>query len=252
MKIDPNLIYDIGLHDGSDTAFYLKKGFKVVAIDANQKFIDLARQIFKDDINDNRLILVEGALDFKVGRTKFYISDLKDDWSSTVKEYGNRVGDAREVEVDTFTLEFLFDKFGIPYYLKSDIEGGDICVVKSLLRSQLKPKFVSVELHGVEYACILNSAGYDRFKLVNQNLNWHNAPPKLNKEGDYADWQFGPHSSGNFGLDIAGEWLGIEDFLDLYLGIWRRLRDKPHLFNGWFDIHATTHDNLNNSVFFIA
>ena len=30
-----NLIFDVGLHTGQDTAFYLKKGFRVIAIEAN-------------------------------------------------------------------------------------------------------------------------------------------------------------------------------------------------------------------------
>ena len=30
-----DLIYDVGLHIGQDTAFYLEKGFRVVAIEAN-------------------------------------------------------------------------------------------------------------------------------------------------------------------------------------------------------------------------
>ena len=29
----PNLIYDVGLHHGQDTDFYLKKGFDVVAFE---------------------------------------------------------------------------------------------------------------------------------------------------------------------------------------------------------------------------
>ena len=31
----PDLIYDVGMHNGSDTAYYLHKGFRVLAIEAN-------------------------------------------------------------------------------------------------------------------------------------------------------------------------------------------------------------------------
>jgi hypothetical protein len=31
----PDLIYDVGLHLGEDSEFYLKKGFNVVAVEAN-------------------------------------------------------------------------------------------------------------------------------------------------------------------------------------------------------------------------
>ena len=32
--LENNLIYDVGLHKGEDSEFYLKKGFRVVAIEA--------------------------------------------------------------------------------------------------------------------------------------------------------------------------------------------------------------------------
>ena len=31
-----DLIYDVGMHRGEDTAFYLRKGFRVVAVEADQ------------------------------------------------------------------------------------------------------------------------------------------------------------------------------------------------------------------------
>ena len=34
-----NLIFDIGMHIGQDTEFYLKKGFCVVAVEANPKLV---------------------------------------------------------------------------------------------------------------------------------------------------------------------------------------------------------------------
>ena len=34
-----NLIYDVGLHRGEDTDFYLKMGFGVVAVEANPELI---------------------------------------------------------------------------------------------------------------------------------------------------------------------------------------------------------------------
>jgi len=33
--VESDLIYDVGVHQGEDTDFYLKKGFRVVGIEAN-------------------------------------------------------------------------------------------------------------------------------------------------------------------------------------------------------------------------
>jgi hypothetical protein len=32
-----SLVYDVGMFNGDDTAYYLKKGFRVVGIEANQR-----------------------------------------------------------------------------------------------------------------------------------------------------------------------------------------------------------------------
>ena len=34
-----DLIYDVGMHNGADTAFYLAKGFRVVAVEANPELV---------------------------------------------------------------------------------------------------------------------------------------------------------------------------------------------------------------------
>jgi len=36
----PDLIYDIGLHDGDDTAYYLHKGYRVIAVDADPTMVE--------------------------------------------------------------------------------------------------------------------------------------------------------------------------------------------------------------------
>ena len=33
--MDPKLVYDVGVHRGDDTAYYLHKGFRVVGVEAN-------------------------------------------------------------------------------------------------------------------------------------------------------------------------------------------------------------------------
>jgi hypothetical protein len=35
-----NLIYDVGMNDGNDTAYYLSRGFRVVAIEANPVLVE--------------------------------------------------------------------------------------------------------------------------------------------------------------------------------------------------------------------
>jgi len=41
-KSDPKLIYDVGMHNGDDTAYYLWRGFRVVAIEPNPELVATA------------------------------------------------------------------------------------------------------------------------------------------------------------------------------------------------------------------
>ena len=36
-----DLIYDVGMHKGEDTEFYLRKGFRVIAIEADPDLVSL-------------------------------------------------------------------------------------------------------------------------------------------------------------------------------------------------------------------
>jgi hypothetical protein len=45
----PNLIYDIGMHNGDDTAYYLSRGFNVLAVEANPKLAATATERFVEE-----------------------------------------------------------------------------------------------------------------------------------------------------------------------------------------------------------
>jgi hypothetical protein len=57
-----NLVYDVGMHEGEDTAYYLKKGFHVVAFEANPELIARNKRRFAPEMVSGRLVIVEGAI----------------------------------------------------------------------------------------------------------------------------------------------------------------------------------------------
>ena len=57
-----NLIYDVGMHKGEDTNYYLKKGFSVIGFEADPYLATHCRSRFMDAIEDGRLIVIEGAI----------------------------------------------------------------------------------------------------------------------------------------------------------------------------------------------
>jgi hypothetical protein len=51
-----DLICDVGFHRGEDTAFYLKKGFRVVAFEAHPRLAENGRPVYRFDPVSRRAI----------------------------------------------------------------------------------------------------------------------------------------------------------------------------------------------------
>lgn len=237
------VIFDIGLHHGHDAAFYLKKGFDVVAIEADPRHIERARTRFAAEIDAGRLALVAAAVAPEAGSIDFYVNLDKDDWSSTEPQYGTRSGTRYEkVTVPAVTFESVYSRFaGRVHYVKCDIEGGDIHVLNGLMRSPAatRPKHFSVESHSADYLAFMRVLGYTRFKLVNQNLNYMQKCPDPPLEGVFVpDHTFVGDSSGPFGEEAPGKWLSLEEICELYLSLKHALVHHPAVIRGWFDFHG--------------
>lgn len=233
------LIFDIGLHTGRDANFYLRKGFRVVGLEAREDLSKLALEANADFAD--RFTVVQRALhevDDEV--VPFFVNDDKDDWGSLEQGAAEKgTGTSRRIEVRTITLSRLFEEHGVPYYIKCDIEGGDRIFAESLQRLGLLPKYVSIELTRLEDVAHLYVAGYRRFQVVNQFLNTFTVPPSPAREGAYVDATFGGESSGLFGKELPeDQWVSFSRVSRLILD-WMRLRDRaPQLAPGWVDVHA--------------
>ena len=66
-----DLIFDVGTHKGQDSDFYLKLGYRVVAVEANPALADELRHRFREAIADGRLILVDKAVGEMQARSAF-------------------------------------------------------------------------------------------------------------------------------------------------------------------------------------
>lgn len=233
-------ILDIGVHNGDDSAFYLAKGFKVVGIEANPRLAAAARDRFAAPIAEGRYQLVEAAIAPRAGTIDFIVNLDKDDWSSTDPRYGARDGTRHErISVPAIVIESVLERHPDIHYLKCDIEGGDLEVLRGMLRSPVRPRYCSFELHDTQYLAYLAALGYTKFKIVNQNLNWLTKLPNPPREGVFVEHVFGAHSSGPFGEETVGQWLSLDDASELHLTLTRIHRQYPGLLHGWYDVHAT-------------
>ena len=75
-----------------------------------------------------------------------------------------------KITVPGITTQELFDRFGIPYYLKIDIEGADSVCVEAL-STETKPDYLSFEISDDLEELVTHIAldpGFSKFKIINQ------------------------------------------------------------------------------------
>src|SRR5580692_10743206 len=85
-----SLIFDIGCHQGEDSDFYLKKGFKVIAVEANPALCGELKQKFSDQIADGRLVLVEKAIAEHAGEVEFFVNEKVSIWGTLSAQMAKR------------------------------------------------------------------------------------------------------------------------------------------------------------------
>lgn len=227
------LIYDIGANNGDDTDFYLRKGFRVVAIEPNPKHVAfMQRRFVKEIASGDAVIIGKAALD-RQGVMSLYVHD-HDDWSTLTKNDRFTEGNHAVVSVDVVPLADLLRQYGNPYYVKIDIEGPEKEVVESMLGGGFRPRFVSVEINPQtpQILARLQGAGYTAFKVIDQALKCRVSQPVLPSEGRFAETTFTGLMSGPFGEEAYGEWVSA----DLAMAYTREILSGR--LRSWYDLHA--------------
>jgi len=255
-------IFDLGLHEGWDTEFYLRKGFRVIALEASPQFADVVKARFAREIAAGRLTIVRKALAERADTTiPFFVRTDKDGWSSIHKDVAERDGIvSTRIEIGTVTIAQLFSEFGVPYYLKCDIEGADNLLLAQIVNEQVKPRFLSIEgeSSGDQSIALLVAAGYSRFQIVNQGYLRLFVPPHPPREGDYVAQKFHGKMSGLFGEELPPSHWVDQGVIRERLRLWQNLaagrvgpvrrfvlkkigkatRRTWLIDTGWIDIHA--------------
>jgi FkbM family methyltransferase len=187
-------IFDLGMHEGCDTEFYLKKGFRVVAVEANPQFLPAVRERLASYLTSGQLQIVNRVLaERDGGSVPFYVRADKGGWSSIHRAAAERDGiSSTRIDVASTTLAGLVAQFGVPYFIKCDLEGADELVAKQLGTAAEKPCFASFEASPQDDRLIdlLVAAGFGRFQVVNQGYLELWRPPRPAREGAYVEQRF--------------------------------------------------------------
>ena len=261
-----DLIFDVGTHKGEDTDFYLKLGYRVVAVEANPALEDELKQRFREAIADGRLMLVDKAIGETIGSASFFVNQKDSAWGTADSQWAARNrklgADSEEITVDCVRFAGLIGEYGCPHYLKIDVEGADMLCVDALKTISCRPKFISLESTKTSWSDLLKefntleTLGYTKFKVVRQGR--HKSGHFTAQDGRRIRYTFETDASGPFGEDLDGPWLARRQAILRYVRIfvlhktigdntwWSRpLRRIPGVgyaldffIVGWHDTHA--------------
>jgi FkbM family methyltransferase len=166
--MENDLIYDVGMHNGDDTAFYLASGFRVVAVEADPDLAAAAGKRFQAELAAKRLTILNVGIAENSRQAEFWINETRSTFNSFSREESARLGDPVHcIRIPCRRLDEILAEKGIPFYLKIDIEGHDIVCCHQIAKLD-KPKYISVEMSRLELLLKLQELGYDRFKLITQ------------------------------------------------------------------------------------
>lgn len=267
-------VFDIGMHAGDDTAYYLHLGYRVVGVDANPARVADCLRRFSAEVSDGRVVAVNVGIGRERGTFPFY-RNLRNDGNSTFCRPTYDEGLWERIEVECVPMAWLVEKYGKAFFVKSDIEGADFQVLSGLTR-ETAPKYISLELNLRDpFVTRLSELGYTAFKFVDgetyratehifrHEWGWRTLrkigrrfppvrrfvrglPRSIRPRKDEWDdpgiynpdgYPYTSSCSGPFGERAAGEWIDAEAALARHrrlLGVHRRAGQAMV----WWDIHA--------------
>jgi FkbM family methyltransferase len=180
------IAFDIGANIGQTVDELLPNYDKIICFEPNPSLVTVIRNKF---FNNDKVTIEELGLSDKIETKNFNISNshvvstFSEDWINNSR-FTNVYNWDTSIEVKTTTLDEIINKYGIPYFIKIDVEGYEYEVIKGLTKLLENTYFAfewAEEQYGVVNKTIeyLKELGYQNFVytyqdslLTLENIEW--------------------------------------------------------------------------------
>jgi FkbM family methyltransferase len=176
-----SLCFDVGANVGNRIKLFRRLGAKVIAIEPQPSCADFLERTYCRDPN---VTVKRVALGREAGETDFYVADydtvssMNPEWIDEVKRTG-RFGDIQwneRIRVPVATLDGLIADFGVPDFVKIDVEGAEHIVLSGLSRPiPMLSIEVTPEYSTSASACLRHMAALGRYEFnfsEGENFAW--------------------------------------------------------------------------------
>ena len=191
-----NLIFDVGANRGHKSAVFSKLAKNVIAFEPSEKLFEHLIQRFQN----TNVSVFNLALGGKVAEAEIFVVEHNEAYNSLNQKHIETTTASRGIanletvkrqKVKVETLENFIGKFGVPKYVKIDVEGYELEVLKGLktvvplvsIEANL-PEFRAETITSIEYLDKLSHGKYE-YNFANDHFFLANAFLAKNEAIEY-------------------------------------------------------------------
>lgn len=130
------LVFDVGANLGNHTEIFASLGARVVALEPNPDCVSHIRRSYPGhsiDVVNTAVGACAGVATIRIAQ-RSDMSSMSSDWIDAIREAQSLDGSiwADQLTVPVITLDLLIEKYGVPNYIKIDVEGFEENVLAGL------------------------------------------------------------------------------------------------------------------------